>query len=157
VVFLLKKRMIMKILHKKLELGRLNHDNARPLRVATFIGRSGSLLLISVLFLSSLGCKKLAGDEGSYYGYGKLAVTCTGNCNVTFGTGDKMSNYTVSATKAVYTFRYQTKYQLGITITPTDKDQSLKMEVYSREEIQIFHNTVDKKVNDPWVAQILVP
>ena len=147
----------MKILDKKFKLGMLNRTNAVPLRAAAFIGRLGCLILISVLFFSNLGCKKLPADEGSYYGYGKLAVTCGGECNVSFGTADKMNNYTVSSTTAVYTFRYQTKYQLGITITPTDKDQSLKMEVYSREEIQIFHNTVNQKVNDPWVSQILVP
>ncbi|MEO3407296.1 hypothetical protein AAFN85_25485 [Mucilaginibacter sp. CAU 1740] len=147
----------MKILDKKLELGTLNRANARPLRAATFIGRSGCLILISVLFLSSLGCKKPAADEGSYYGYGRLAVTCAGECNVSFGSVGKMNNYTVTSTTAVYTFRYQTKYELGITITPVDKDQSLRMEVYSREEMQIFKNSVDRKVNEPWVAQILVP
>jgi hypothetical protein len=149
--------MVMKILDEKLKPGMLNRIGAGTLLAAPFIKRLGGILLIPVLFFLNLGCKKLPPDEGSYYGYGKLAVSCGGVCNVSFGTVGKMNNYTVSSTTAVYTFRYQTKYQLEITITPADKDQSLKMEVYSREEIQIFHNTVNQKVNVPWVSEILVP
>ena len=151
----------MEILDKKLKLGMLNQGSANALNVTTFIKRVGCLFLAAVSFFANSGCRKLSDEDiqnkGSYYGYGKLVVTCGGECNVSFGEVGKMNVYTISSTTATYSFRYQTKYQLGISITPTDKDQSIKMDVYSREEKQIFHNTVNQKVNVPWQSQILVP
>lgn len=151
----------MEILDKKLKLGKLSRVSANTLKLTAFTKRAGCLFLAAVLFFLNSGCKKVSADDsqdkGSYYGYGKLVVACGGECNVSFGEVGKMNVYTISSTTATYSFRYQTKYQLGISITPTDKDQSIKMDVYSREEKQIFHNTVNQKVNVPWESQILVP
>jgi hypothetical protein len=68
-----------------------------------------------------------------------------------------MNVYDIEANTATYSFRYQTKYNLDITITPTDKDQTVTMAVYSREEKQIFRNSAVRKLNEPWVSHILVP
>lgn len=117
------------------------------------------LILSAIILLSGTGCKKVqeVTPTESYYGYGKIIVTCESKCHVTFGTGDKLNDYDIDASTATYTFRYQTKYSLDITITPTDKDQRVEMSVYSREEKQIFRNSAVRKVNVPWNSIILVP
>jgi hypothetical protein len=151
--------MAMKKINKN-----LNWSKPINLSVGTFPALSYNakricLLLYTVILLSGLGCKKnnSVADQSSYYGYGKLVVTCGGKCHVLFGVPDKMNAYDIDSTTATYSFRYQTKYDLDITITPTDKDQSISMAVYSREEKQIFHNTVNQKVGVPWHSTILVP
>jgi hypothetical protein len=150
----------MKILNEKLRFEMRNCISVGFLKPAAFSGKKLCLILLSFALLSSVGCKKISNstqEPGSYYGYGKLVVNCAGKCNVSFGEIGKMNVYTVEATTATYSFRYQTKYQLGISITPVDKDQNITMDVYSREEKQIFHNTVNQKVNVAWESQILVP
>jgi hypothetical protein len=116
-------------------------------------------LLVAITLLCGMACKKVVMEPntGSYYGYGKLVVTCGGKCHIVFGVPDKMNVYDIDSSTATYSFRYQTKYDLNISITPTDTDQNISMAVYSREEKQIFHNTVHQAVNVAWESTILVP
>ncbi|WPU92437.1 hypothetical protein SNE25_24220 [Mucilaginibacter sabulilitoris] len=122
-------------------------------------GKKVGLILSAILIMVGTSCKKVqeVTPTESYYGYGKIIVTCESKCHVTFGTGEKLNDYDIDASTATYTFRYQTKYSLDITITPTDKDQRVEMSVYSREEKQIFRNSAVRKVNVPWNSVILVP
>jgi hypothetical protein len=115
------------------------------------------LIAISIFALSSLSsCRKNSVSAESYYGYGKLTVACEKKCHVTFGVPDKMNDFDVDSTMAIYYFRYQSKYDLDIKITPA-VDQNITLNVYSREEKQIFRNTVKGKANVVWESLILVP
>ncbi|MEN0055486.1 MAG: hypothetical protein AAGC65_17550 [Mucilaginibacter sp.] len=119
------------------------------------------LIAIAILTLSSLaGCKKNKAasevDDVSFYGYGKLTVDCEKKCHVTFGDIDKVNDFDVDGTMATYVFRYQSKYNLDIKITP-ETDQNITMNVYSREQYQIFHNTAKRTAGQVWESKILVP
>jgi hypothetical protein len=123
-------------------------------------GKLVGLILSAIILLSESGCKKTVNSVEpveSTYGYGKLVVTCESKCHISFGVPDKMNVFDIDANTAIYYFRYQTKYNLDIFITPTDKDQTINMDVYSREEKQIFHNAAIKKLNEVWESKILVP
>jgi hypothetical protein len=130
-----------------------------PFSSILYKGKKVALLFSAIILLSESGCKKVtsAAPTEDYYGYGKLIVECESKCHISFGVPDKMNVYDIEASAATYSFRYQTKYDLDITITPTDKDQKVTMSVYSREEKQIFRNSAVRKVNEPWVSKILVP
>ncbi|AYL95247.1 hypothetical protein [Mucilaginibacter celer] len=126
---------------------------------STRIGITAAVLMLFTLITAS-GCRKLQTvqkDSESNYGYGKLTVQCESKCHISFGTADRMNVYDVDANTGVYYIRYQTKYQLDISITPTDVDQNIIMNVYSREEKQIFHNAAKRKLNDVWESKILIP
>jgi hypothetical protein len=118
------------------------------------------LLAVAILTLSSLsGCKKNSPaqvDDVSFYGYGKLTVDCEKKCHVTFGDIDKINDFDVDGTMATYVFRYQSKYNLDIKITP-EVDQNVTLNVYSREQYQIFHNTAKRTAGEIWESKILVP
>lgn len=115
------------------------------------------LMLSAIILLCGAGCKKVNSTPDNYYGYGKLVISCGGKCHIEFGAASKMNVFDIDTSTATYSFRYQTKYDLNISITPTDKDQTVSLAVYSREEKQIFHNTVTQKVNVAWESTILVP
>lgn len=119
--------------------------------------------LLAVLFASIIlatGCKKTklpVEEEEEYYGYGKLTVECENKCHVSFGTPGKMNEYDVESNKAIYYFRYQTKYNIDIYVTPVDVKQTMEINVFSREEKQIFNNSTRRDVDDTWYSKILVP
>ncbi|NCD67960.1 hypothetical protein [Mucilaginibacter agri] len=119
------------------------------------------LAILAIAPVLMAGCKKTQAtseeDPASYYGYGKLTVDCESKCHVSFGTPGKMNEFDVQATKATYYFRYQTKYDIDINITPLDVTQTMTLNVFSREEKQIFNNTVRKNVGEVWNSTILVP
>ena len=117
-----------------------------------------SILLFSVTLLG-YGCKsKLPVEKEEYYGYGKLSVYCEKKCHVKYGEPGKMNEYDVEADTAAYYFRYQSKYNIDIDITPSDETQKLELWVRSREDKSIFHNSVNAQpVNVSWNTKILVP
>ena len=149
----------MKKIDKKLDWNKPVNLSLGAFPALSYNAKRIWLLVCTIILLSGLGCKKnnSEADKNTYYGYGKLVITCDGKCHIVFGTPDKLNAYDVDSNTATYTFRYQTKYNLDITITPVDKDQNISMSVYSREEKQIFHNTVNQKVAVPWHSTILVP
>ncbi|RVU02456.1 hypothetical protein EOD41_00515 [Mucilaginibacter limnophilus] len=121
-------------------------------------GMLPALLFLTIIFVG--GCKKTklpVEKEESYYGYGKLTVECEKKCHVSFGVPGKMNEYDVESNKAIYFFRYQTKYNIDIYVTPLDAKQTMEINVFSREEKQIFNNSVRRDVNDTWYSKILVP
>jgi hypothetical protein len=120
------------------------------------IAKVAGVFMAITLFIAP-GCRKLDKNDESYYGYGKLTVQCESKCHISFGTPDKMNVYDVDSNTGIYYFRYQTKYNMDIFITPTDRDQNIIMNVYSREQKQIFHNAANRKVNVVWESKILVP
>lgn len=123
----------------------------------SFMGKNTFFaIIIGLSIFLSAGCKKGKVDDVSYYGYGKLTVDCEKKCHVTFGSGDKLTDFDVDATIATYTFRYQSKYQLDIKITPLEQ-QNITLNVYSREQRQIFHNTAKRPGAEVWQSLILVP
>lgn len=130
-----------------------SHSKSTPIRIA-------AVMLTLFTLITASGCRKLQSvetDSESNYGYGKLTVQCESKCHISFGTPDKMNIYDVDSNTGVYYIRYQTKYQLDISITPTDVDQNIIMNIYSREEKQIFHNAAKRKLNDVWESKILIP
>ena len=151
--------MIMKNFNKKLSWIEPACMSMAPFLSMLNKGKRAGVILSMLILVFASGCKKMK-DEApteSYYGYGKLIVDCESKCHISFGTADKMNVYDIDSNKATYYFRYQTKYNLDITITPTDKDQRVGMSVYSREEKQIFENSALRKVNVAWESKILVP
>ncbi|GGH18096.1 hypothetical protein GCM10007352_28600 [Mucilaginibacter phyllosphaerae] len=113
-------------------------------------------MLVCIIILTAVGCKK-ADNEDRNYGYAKIIVKCEKKCNVLYGTPEKMNAFDVEASTATYYQRYQRNYNLDINITPVDADQSIDLSVYSREEKQIFHNSVVRKSNVLWNSKILIP
>lgn len=113
-------------------------------------------ILLGATLLSAAGCKKSKIDDPSYYGYGKLTVDCEKKCHVTFGEGDKLNDFDVDGTMATYVFRYQSKYDIDIKVTPVE-EQNITLNVYSREERQIYHNTALRPAGTAWRSVILVP
>lgn len=113
------------------------------------------LALICLIVLAGAGCKKV--NEDRDYGYAKIVVKCEKKCDVLYGSAEKMNKFDVDANTATYYQRYQRNYNLDISITPVDADQSIDLSVYSREEKQIFHNAVVRKSNVLWNSKIVVP
>ncbi|RZK13261.1 MAG: hypothetical protein EOO43_18195, partial [Flavobacterium sp.] len=114
------------------------------------------IAISSILFAS--GCKKgklppVEDKEEDYYGYGKLTVECQKKCHVEFGEPGKMNIYDVESNKAVYFFRYQTKYNIDIYVTPIDGEQTMELNVFSREEKQIFNSSVKRNANETWYSK----
>ena len=115
-----------------------------------------NILIMMIVLLAAAGCKKAdTGDRD--YGYAKIVVKCEKKCDVSFGTPDKMNSYTVEASTGTYYQRYQRNYNVDINITPIDANQKLDLSVYSREEKQIFSNSVLRASNDTWISKILIP
>lgn len=138
----------------------LNKTSIKLSAYACQLKKTPVLTILAIAPVLMAGCKKqtvVEDNPASYYGYGKLTVECEHKCHVSFGTPGKMNEYDVEATKSVYYFRYQSKYDLDINITPIDTTQKMTLNVFSREEKQIFNNTVTKGVNDTWNSLILVP
>jgi hypothetical protein len=114
------------------------------------------MLLLCVVVLAGTGCKKLANEDRDY-GYAKIIVKCEKKCNVMYGMPDKVNSFEVEASTATYYQRYQRNYSLEINITPVDADQNIDLSVYSREEKQIFHNSVVRLANVLWNSKIVIP
>lgn len=123
----------------------------------TSISSQCLIVLIAVFMFSS--CKKDAsstnGDRD--YGYAKIVIKCEKKCHVSYGTPDKMNEYDVEASTATYYQRYQRNYDLDINITPVDADQNIDLGVYSREEKQIFHNSILREANVTWNTKVVIP
>jgi hypothetical protein len=117
------------------------------------------MLLFSVVLLLGTGCKKNKNvvNTDRDYGYAKLTVECAGKCHVSYGTGTTLSEIDVEKSQAVYYIRYQRNYDLIVNVTPIDVDQNVIINVYSREEKQIFRNTAVKKVGETWTTKVLIP
>ena len=117
------------------------------------------MLLFSVVLLLGTGCKKNKNvvNTDRDYGYAKLTVECAGKCHVSYGTGTTLSEIDVEKSQAVYYIRYQRNYDLVVNVTPIDVDQNVIINVYSREEKQIFRNSAVKKVGETWTAKVLIP
>lgn len=137
-----------------------SRNNSSRTGVINSFKRAIPVIALALTFSLLSGCRKdksSVDDNPSYYGYGKLTVDCEKKCHVSYGVAGKMNDYDVESGRAVYFFRYQTKYNIDINITPTDAEQTMGLNVYSREEKQIFSNTVRRKVNETWNSKILVP
>jgi|GEM_PF-3469151 len=117
------------------------------------------ILLFSVVLLLSSGCKKNKNEVNTDrdYGYAKLTVECTGQCHINYGTGTTLSEIDVDKSQAIYYIRYQRNYDLILNVTPIDIDQNVIINVYSREEKQIFRNSAVKKVGETWTTKVLIP
>lgn len=118
-----------------------------------------SMLLFSVILLLNSGCKKNSNTTNADrdYGYAKLTVECAGQCHISYGTGTTLSEIDVDRSQAVYYIRYQRSYDLTLNVTPIDVDQNVNINVYSREEKQIYHNSAVKKVGETWTTKVLIP
>jgi hypothetical protein len=138
----------------KKELSSLNLVPSLKSRCKTLSFRKGIIIL--TMLIAAVGCKKNVTQDRNY-GYAKLTVECEKKCNVSFGTPDKMNAYEVEASMAVYYIRYQTQYNLDLNVTPVDVDQKIALNVYSREEKQIFHNESVRTANELWYSKILIP
>ncbi|MBD1363082.1 hypothetical protein IDJ77_04595 [Mucilaginibacter sp. ZT4R22] len=139
---------------------RNNFNTLRINRSAKFIQSITfkSMLLFSVILLLSTGCKKdKATTTDRDYGYAKLTVECAGKCHISYGTGTTLSEIDVDKSQAVYYIRYQRNYDLILNVTPIDVDQNVIINVYSREEKQIFRNSAVKKVGETWTTKVLIP
>jgi hypothetical protein len=143
---------IMKSVKK--ELSSLNLVPSLKSRCKTLSFRKGIIIL--TILIAAVGCKKDVTQDRNY-GYAKLTVECEKKCNVSFGTVDNMTAYDVDASMAVYYIRYQTQYNLDLNVTPVDVDQKITLNVYSREEKQIFHNESVRTANELWYSKILIP
>lgn len=117
----------------------------------------GNAILAIVALLSVTGCKKQAGETDPGYGIGKVSVLCAKKCHVSYGTADKLTEADVDSTKASYTFKYARNYNLIVKITPLEVDQTVNLNVFSRENKQIYGNTASRKANEVWTSTILVP
>lgn len=109
------------------------------------------------IMIATTGCVKKDLSQDRDYGYGKLTVECEKKCSVSFGTPDKMNIYDIDGSMAIYYIRYQAKYNLDINVTPIDEDQRVILNVYSREEKQIFHNEAIREANELWYSKIIIP
>lgn len=118
-----------------------------------------SFTLLALIVLVSAGCKKKANvvNADRDYGYAKLTIDCAGKCQVSYGTGTTLSNIEVDRAQAIYYIRYQRNYNLVVNVTPLDVDQNIILNVYSREEKQIFRNSAVKKVGELWSSTVLIP
>lgn len=117
------------------------------------------MLVLSAVILLGTGCKKStnAVNNDRDYGYAKLTIECAGKCHVSYGTGTTLSEIDVEKSQAIYYIRYQRNYDLTVNVTPTDVDQNVILNVYSREEKQIFRNSAVKKVGETWTTKVLIP
>ncbi len=117
-----------------------------------------SMALFSVTLLLISGCKKNQNaNKDRDFGYAKLTVECAGRCNVSYGTGTSLSEIEVVKSQAVYYPRYQRNYDLIVNVTPIDIDQNVIVNVYSREEKQIFRNSAIRKVGETWTTKVFIP
>jgi hypothetical protein len=117
----------------------------------------GKGIAMLTIMIAATGCVKKSLNQDRDYGYAKLTVECEKKCNVSFGTADKMTAYDVDASMAVYYIRYKSQYNLDLNVTPIDVDQKINLNVYSREEKQIFHNESVRTANEVWYSKILIP
>jgi hypothetical protein len=138
----------------KKELSGLNLASSLKRRCKALSFGKGIVML--TIMITAAGCKKDVTQDRNY-GYAKLTVQCEKTCNVSFGTADTMTSYTVDASMAVYYIRYQSQYNLDLNVTPVDVDQKIALNVYSREEKQIFHNESVRTANVLWNSKILIP
>src|SRR5882757_4282572 len=120
----------MKTIKKELSAFNLVPSLKERCQPLTF--RKGMVML--TIMIAATGCAKKNQNQDRDYGYGKLTVECEKKCNVSFGTPEKMNVYDVEASMAIYYIRYQTNYNLDINVTPTNEDQNITLNVYSREE-----------------------
>jgi hypothetical protein len=134
---------------------RVISDTLDPKAVKKFL--FGNIVLIIIVLLSVTGCKKQAVNTDPGYGEGKVSILCEKQCHVSYGTADKLTEVDVDSTKSSYYFKYARNYNLVIKITPLNVDQTVNLNVFSRENKQIFGNTASRKANEVWTSTILVP
>ncbi|MBE9585864.1 hypothetical protein IM792_15515 [Mucilaginibacter sp. JRF] len=115
------------------------------------------LVLIALMFV---GCKKDKSDEDSRdtdYGYAKLTVTVEKKAHVAYGGGDKYAEFDINQGTATYYIRYKRNYPLDLQVTPLESDQRVNINVYSREEKQIFNLNEIKQAGVLWTAKVTIP
>jgi hypothetical protein len=117
----------------------------------------GNIVLIIIVLLSVTGCKKQSVSSDTEFGEGKVSVECEKQCHVSYGTADKLTEVDIDSTKATYSFQYVRSYSLVVKITPLSVDQKVNLNVFSRENKQIFGNIATRKANELWTSTILVP
>lgn len=130
--------------------------NTNPMQLSKGVAFK-CLALLTVIFMLNTGCKKGSVNADKDYGNGRLTVQCSGLCNVSYTVADVEKNVTVDKAVGTYSIKYQRNYALKINVTPADVDQSIVVNVYSRENKQIYHNEANKKLNEVWSAQVLIP
>lgn len=117
------------------------------------------ITLLLVISLIGVGCKKKENSTNPDrdFGYAKVTIDCAGKCQVSYGTADKLTSLEVDRQQAIYYIRYQRNYNLVVNVTPLDVDQNIILNVYSREEKQIFRNAAVRKVGEVWNTQVFIP
>ncbi|MDB5287324.1 MAG: hypothetical protein JWR05_2273 [Mucilaginibacter sp.] len=116
----------------------------------------GNIVLIIVL-LSITGCKKQSVSTDKQFGDAKLTVECAKKCHVSYGTADKLTEADIDSTIGTYTIKYERNYNLVIKVMPLNEDQRIVLNVFSRENKQIFTNSATRKVNELWTSTVLIP
>ena len=125
----------------------------------TTIGKAKAfkfIVLLSIALSLNTGCRK-DGNADQEFGTAKLSVDCAGKCRVTYTVAEAVNNADIEKTQATYNIKYKRNYALKVSVTPIDVEQKIVVNVFSRETKQIYHNATNRKVNDTWSAQILVP
>lgn len=117
----------------------------------------GNIVLIIIVLLSVSGCKKQTVSTDKLYGDGKLSVQCEKKCHVSYGTADKLTETDIDSAIGTYDFQYQRNYNLVIKVMPLNEDQKISLNVFSRENKQIFSNSATRKVNELWTSTVVVP
>ena len=114
------------------------------------------IVLLCIVLCCNTACRKDTNADREF-GVAKLTVDCEGKCHVTYTVADVVNNADIEKSQASYSIKYKRNYALKVNVTPTDVEQKIVVNVYSREAKQIYHNETNRKVNDVWSAQIIVP
>jgi hypothetical protein len=117
----------------------------------------GNIVLMIIVLLSVTGCKKQSVSTDKEFGDGSLSVQCEKKCHVSYGTADKLTETDIDSAIGTYNFKYQRNYNLVIKVMPLNEDQKIILNVFSRENKQIFTNSTVRKVNELWTSNVLVP
>jgi hypothetical protein len=114
------------------------------------------LVLIALMFV---GCKKDKSEDSrdTDYGYAKLTVTVEKKAHIAYGGGDKYAEFDVNQGTATYYIRYKRNYPLDLQVTPLESAQRINVNVYSREEKQIFNLNEIKQADVVWTAKVTIP
>jgi hypothetical protein len=116
-----------------------------------------NIVLIAIVLLSVTGCKKSPVNTDKQFGEGKLSVECEKKCHVSYGTADKLTEADIEASVGTYYFTYERNYNLVIKVMPVNEDQRINLNVFSRENKQIFGNEASRKANELWTSTVIVP
>ena len=117
----------------------------------------GNIVLIIIALLSVSGCKKETVSTDKEFGDGRVSVECEKKCHVSYGTADKLTEADIDSAIGTYSFRYQRNYNLVIKVMPLNEDQKVSLNVFSRENKQIFTNSATRKANELWTSTVVVP